>query len=167
MTPRRHLLTAALALGLLAGCSSRNAPPPESRPAESGGTPSAQAETPSTDKPAPAANPSGEGENPSGGTAATNETVTYFVRDSGIRCIAPPCPAFIATRADRPNEEGIQITDIDLNSLNLTQEKRDSLLEASHTAPGIKVEAILGVSASAGPSGPAKILRITRIVDSK
>jgi hypothetical protein len=160
MMPGRHLLTAVLSLGLLAGCSSRTTPPAESLPAESGGTPSAQSAP-------PANNPPGEGETPSGGTAAAAETVTYYVRDSGIRCIAPPCPAFIATRPDRPNEDGIQITDIDLHALGLSEEKRDSVLEATHTAPGIKVEAVLGVGASAGPAGNAKILRITRLLESK
>jgi hypothetical protein len=165
MTPRRHLLAATLALGLLAGCT-RNEPSPVSQPSESGGTPPAQTDKPSNDTPAEPANTPPTGSTPAE-NAATQQTATYYVRDSGIRCIAPPCPAFIATRVDKPDEDGLQITELDLNALGLSQEKRDSLMEATHTAPGIKVEAILGISASVGPAGPAKILRISRVLESK
>ncbi|ATB36388.1 lipoprotein [Cystobacter fuscus] len=164
MTPRRPLLAATLAMGLLAGCS-RNAPPPSSQPSESGGTP-AQTDKPANETPTPPADTPSAGSN-AAETAATQQSATYYVRDSGIRCIAPPCPAFIATRVDKPDEDGLQITDLDLNALGLSQEKRDSLMEATHTAPGIKVEAILGIGASAGPAGPAKILRISRVLESK
>ncbi len=153
MTPRQPLLTAALALGLLVGCS-RNTP--ESRPAESGGTPSTQTE-------APTANPPGE--TPSGGTAAERGPAVFFVRDSGVRCMAAPCPTFIATRPDRPGEEGLQVTDIDLSALNLGEEKRAGLLEATHMGPGLKVEATVDTVPNAGPAGAATVLRVSKVVE--
>jgi hypothetical protein len=163
MTLRQPLLATTLAFSLLAGCS-RNTP--ESRPAESGGTPSAQMNPSANDKPTPATTPSGEA--PSGGTAATAHAgapVVFFVRDSGVRCMAAPCPAYIATRPDRPNEDGLQVTDIDLAALNLADERRTSLLEATHTSTGIKVEATVVIIPKAGPAGDATVLRVTKLVE--
>ncbi|WP_257460383.1 DUF6748 domain-containing protein [Archangium lipolyticum] len=159
MTLRQPLL-AALAFGMLAGCT-RNTT--ESRPAESGGTPTERA-TPST-------NPSGEpppSEPPSRGTAAADKAgapVVYIVKDSGVRCMAAPCPSFIATRPDRPNEDGLQVTDVDLAPLGLAEERRANILEATHSPTGLKVEATVVTVPKAGPAGDATVLRVTRVVE--
>ena len=168
MSPRQPLLTAALALGLLTGCSRNTS---ESRSAESGGTPSAQMEAPrDNNQPVqdPAmAKPPAEGS--SGGTAAAAPAergpAVFFVRDSGVRCMAAPCPSFIATRADKPDPEGLQVTDVDLSALNVSEEKRVALLEAVHMHPGIKVEATVDTVPNAGPAGAATVLRVTRVVE--
>jgi hypothetical protein len=163
MTLRQPLLAAALAVSLLAGCSRNTS---ESRPAESGGTPPSQMNPSANDTPtpAPAANPPGE--SPSGGTAANaGASVVYVVKDSGVRCIAPPCPAYIATRPDRPNEDGLQVTDIDLAALNLAEERRANLLEATHSPTGLKVEATVVKVPKAGPAGDATVLRVTKLAE--
>lgn len=157
---RTTLLATALSLGLLSGCSN-NRPAADARPPESAGMPAPTA--PAEPKPAP-----GGANEPTNGTPSpASASAVYFVRDSGIRCIAPPCPAFIATRADKADDEGMKITDLDLSALNLTQEQRDRLLEASHTAPGIKVEASIANVPNAGPAGAATHLHITRVIEGK
>jgi hypothetical protein len=168
MTLRHPLLTAALAFGLLLGCS-RNTP--DSRPAESGGTPSAPMEpTPGSqpaESPGNAVKPSDE--MPSGGTAAKVDAAStpavYFVKDSGVRCIAAPCPSFLATRADRPNEDALKVTDVDLSALGVNDEKRAGILQATHGNAGLKVEATVQTVPNAGPGGAATVLRVSKLVE--
>lgn len=154
MTSRQPLLTAALALGLLAGCSNRTTPPEP---------PSAPMEKPSTDKPAQAP------ETPSGDTAAAPSAergpAIFFIRDSGVRCIAAPCPSFIATRPDRPGADGLQVHEVDLSALDLSDEKRNGIMAATHGAAGLKVEATMDTVPNAGPAGAATVLRVTRVVE--
>jgi hypothetical protein len=170
MIPRLPLLTATLALGLLAGCSNRTTS--ESRPAESGGTPSAPMETPPNDKPAqqPPTTKSPE-EAPSGGTAAAPAAdrgpAVFFIKDSGVRCMTTPCPFFIATRPDRPDADGMHVHEVDLSALNFSDEKRNSIMEATHAGPGLKVEATVDTVPNAGPGGAATVLRVTRLVEGK
>ena len=168
MTLRQPLLTAALALGLLAGCS-RNATPPPT--AESGGTPPAQMETPPNDKPAqPPADAKPAGEMPSGGTAATgtpadHAPAVFFVKNSGVRCITTPCPTFLASRPDRPNEDPMPIHELDLSALGVSDEKRASLEMATFEGPGLKVQATVAVRPNAGPAGAATVLRVSQVVE--
>jgi hypothetical protein len=175
MTLRQPLLTAALAIGLLAGCS-RNATPPQ--PAESGGTPAPQMEAPPSDKPAQApadtqptqAMPTGE--MPSGGTAAADTgkppdkgPAVFFVRNSGVRCIAAPCPTFNATRPDRPGDEPLPVTDLDFSALNISDEKRANLEMATFNEPGLKVKARVETVPNAGPAGAATVLRVSEVIE--
>jgi hypothetical protein len=160
---RQSLLATTVALGLLAGCS-RNATP--NQPAESGGTPSDPAQA-MPDEAMKAAEP------PSGGTAAgapaASDTRTergpavFFVKHSGVRCMAAPCPTYNASRPDRPNEDPLPVTDVDLSALPLSEEKRAGLLEATMHA-GIKVEATVETVPNAGPAGAATVLRVSKLV---
>lgn len=162
---RQPLLTAALALGLLAGCSKGTTP--ETPSAESGGTPTATMEKPTTDTPAQAPAPTQE--TPSGGTAAAPSAergpAVYFIRDSGVRCMTTPCPFFVATRPDRPGEEPLQVHEVDMAALNLSDEKRNNIMEATHGNAGLKVEATVDTVPNAGPAGAATVLRVTRVVE--
>jgi hypothetical protein len=170
MTLRQPLLTAALAFTLLAGCSRNATPPP---PAESGGTPPAQMETPPSDKPAPPpADAKPVGEPPSGGTAAAapgaptdRGPAVFFVRNSGVRCITTPCPTFLASRPDRPNEDPMPVHELDLSRLGVSDEKRASLEEATFHGPGLKVQASVDVVPNAGPAGAATVLRVSQVVE--
>lgn len=163
MTFRQPLLTATLALGLLAGCSKGTTPPESPRAAESGGTPSAPMDKPSTPTPAPAA------QAPTDGTAAAPSAergpAVYFIRDSGVRCMTTPCPYFVATRPDRPNEEPLKVHEVDMATLNFSDEKRASVMEATHGNAGLKVEATVDTIPNAGPAGAATVLRVRRLVE--
>jgi len=159
---RPTFLATALALGLLAGCSSNTrTSPPETRPAESGGTPAPTMDTPNS-KTGPSL-PQGD----SGGTA-DSKTVVYYVKDSGVRCITTPCPSFIAIRADRPDEDGIQITEMDLAALGVDDEQRAKLLESTHDGSrGLKVEATIVKVPNAGPAGDGTRLSVNRVLEGK
>jgi hypothetical protein len=165
MNFRHPLLTAALALGLLAGCSKGTTPPEPSRAAESGGTPTA----PMDNKPAPAPTPAPAPESPSGGTAAAPSAergpAVFFIRDSGVRCITTPCPFFVATRPDRPGDEPLQVHEVDMAALGLSDEKRNSVMEATHGNAGLKVEATVDTVPNAGPAGAATVLRVRKVVE--
>ena len=167
MTLRQSLLATTVALGLLAGCS-RNAT--QNQPAESGGTPAAPMEAPANDKPVQdqAARPVEEPS--SGGTAAAapgapteRGPAVFFVKHNGVRCMAAPCPTYSASRPDRPNEDPLAVTDVDLSALPVSEEKRAGLLEATMHA-GIKVEATVETVPNAGPAGAATVLRVSKLV---
>ncbi len=165
MTPRSSLLATALVLGLSVGCTN-NRPATDVRPAESGGTPVPSVDSSPKAGPAPVMDPQGEA--PSGGTAAVDsKPVIYNIKDSGIRCIAPPCPVYIASRPDRPDEDGLQVTSLDLSALNLSQEQKDGLFESSHRGTGVKLEATVKTVPKAGPGGAATVLVVSRLIDGK
>ncbi len=155
MTPRQSLLSAVLVLGLLAGCSKGTTPPaPMDKP-----TNDTSAQAPAT--------PTEEA--PSGGTAAAPSAergpAVYILRDSGVRCMTTPCPYFIATRPDRPNEEGLKVHEVDTAALGLSDEKRNMVMEATHGNAGLKVEATVDIIPKAGPAGDATVLRVIRVVE--
>lgn len=166
MTSRKPLLTAALALGLLVGCS--KGATPDSPSAESGGTPSAPMQKP-PETPAPATAPTQE--TPSGGTAAAPSDergpAVFFIRNSGVRCITTPCPFFTATRPDRPNDEPLPVHEVDTAALNVSDERRNMIMEAANGPAGLKVEATVDTVPNAGPAGAATVLRVRRVVEDK
>jgi len=74
-----------------------------------------------------------------------------------------PCPTYNASRPDRPNEDPMPVTDVDLSALPMSEEKRAGLLEATMHA-GIKVEATVETVPNAGPAGAATVLRVSKLV---
>jgi hypothetical protein len=157
---RHAVLSAVLALGLLSGCS-RNAQPAEpGEGAPGGATPSARLETPT-----PSEVPVHDTEpGPPQAPEQAGPTV-FFVKASGVRCIAAPCPTFTAARPDKPGEDEMLVHELDLSALNVGEEKREELRQATERAPGLKVEAIVDVQRDAGPAGDATVLRVMRVLE--
>jgi len=140
MNVRRFLLC-TLCLGLAAGCSKPITPDP--MPDNS--NPPAQTEKPST---------TGQG-----------QPVAYTVKNSGIRCFAPPCPTHVATLVNDPSAEPIQIHEIDFQDLNPSEDQREQLMrKADETPEGLKVEAVLEKKLKAGPAGDATVLRVKKVL---
>jgi hypothetical protein len=142
MNVRRFLLC-VLCLGLAAGCSK-----------------------PITADPMPDnSNPPAQSENPSTGTEQGQQQAAYIVKNSGIRCIAPPCPTHLATPVSNPEADAIQIHEIDFQDLNASEEQRMELMrKADETPEGLKVEAVLVKQPNAGPSGDATVLRVKKVL---
>jgi hypothetical protein len=131
----RRFLLCILCLGLAAGCSK-----------------------PITADPMP------DDSNPSTG-AGQGQPVAYTVKNSGIRCIAPPCPTHLAVPVSNPEADAIQIHEIDFQDLNASEEQRTELMrKADETPEGLKVEAVLVKQPNAGPSGDATVLRVKKVL---
>ena len=146
MTVRPFLLS-VLCLGLMAGCSKPVTPDP----------------MPTDSKPSQPTNPSGG--TPSTGAAPQGQTVTYIVKNSGIRCIAAPCPTHIARNVNDPGADGIQIHEIDFQDINPSDDQRAQFMEkADGTPEGLKVEAVLEKKLKAGPAGDATVLRVKKVL---
>jgi hypothetical protein len=143
----RPLTLCVLFLGLMAGCSKPITPDPMPDNSQ----PPAQPTTPSGGS--PSAEP-GKG-----------QPVAYVVKNSGIRCIAPPCPTHIAKPVNDPNAEGIQIHEIDFEALGLAEDKREEAMRrADESAEGLKVEALLETRLKAGPAGDATVLKVKKLL---
>lgn len=141
MNVRRFLLC-LLCLGLAAGCSKPITPDPM------------------TDN----SNPPGQTQNPATGTGQA-KAVAYIVKNSGIRCFAPPCPTHVATPVNDPSAEPIQIHEIDFQDLNPSEDQREQhMRKADETPEGLKVEAVLEKQANAGPAGDATVLRVKKVL---
>lgn len=158
----RFLWLSVLCLSLAAGCA-KQSPTPEAPMPDS--SKPAQPESPPVGS---TATKSGL-EQPSGGTPGTEagqaQAVTYLVRDSGIRCIAPPCPSYLAVPEGDPKAEAIQIHELDFEALQPTDEKREELMRmASESPKGLKVEAVLDKQLKAGPAGDATVLRVKKVL---
>ncbi|MBN1204220.1 MAG: hypothetical protein JXB05_04780 [Myxococcaceae bacterium] len=146
MNPR-PLLLSALCLGLVAGCSK----PITQDPMSDNSTTSTQTESPS------GGTPSAE--------AGKGQPVAYIVKNSGIRCIAPPCPTHLAVPVNNPTADAIQIHEIDFEELGLTEEKReDAMRKADESPEGLKVEAVLETRVKAGPAGDATVLKVKKLL---
>jgi hypothetical protein len=142
MNVRRFLLCTLL-LGLAAGCSKPITPDP----------------MPDNSKP-PA-----QTQNPSAGTGQAQAAVAYTVKNSGIRCFAPPCPTHVATPVNDPNAEPVQIHEIDFQDLNPSEDQRAQLQRKADESPeGLKVEAVLEKKPNAGPAGDATVLRVKKVL---
>lgn len=138
----RRFLPCLLCLGLMAGCSKPLTPDP--MPENS--NPPTQPEAPSTG-------------------AAQGQPVAYTVRNSGIRCIAPPCPTHLAVPVSNPDADAIQIHEIDFQDIQPSEEQRVELMrKADETPEGLKVEAVLVKQPEAGPAGDATVLRVKKVL---
>lgn len=145
----RLLSLCVLCLGLVAGCAKQS--------------PSPEAPMPDTSQPTQTDSPSGG--TPTTGAAGQGEAVVYTVRNSGIRCIAPPCPTHLAVPVSNPNADAIQIHEIDFEALGLTQEKMEEHMRKADESPeGLKVEAVLDKHEKAGPAGDATVLRVKKVL---
>ncbi len=147
----RLLSLCMLCLGLVAGCA-KQSPTPEGA-------------VPDPSKPA-------QTDSPSGGTPSTGATgqgqgqpVAYVVRNSGIRCIAPPCPTHLAVPVSNPGADAIQIHELDFGAVGLTQDKMDEAMRKADESPdGLKVEALIEKQEKAGPAGDATVLRVKKVL---
>jgi hypothetical protein len=102
---------------------------------------------------------------PTSGTGQQSQAVAYVVKNSGIRCIAAPCPTHIAKPLNDPNAEGIQIHQIDFQDINPSDEQREQLMSKADESPdGLKVEAVLEKKLKAGPAGDATVLRVKKVL---
>jgi hypothetical protein len=137
----RPVALCVLFLGLMAGCSK---PITQDPMPDNSKTPS-QPETPST--------------------GASQGQAVYTVKNSGIRCIAPPCPTHLAQPATDPTGDAIQIHEIDFQDLNPTEQQREELQRKADESPeGLKVEAVLEKKLKAGPAGDATVLRVKKVL---
>jgi hypothetical protein len=138
----RPLKLCVLFLGLVAGCSK----PITQDPMPDNSNPPTQPETPSTG-------------------AGQGQPATYTVRNSGIRCIAPPCPTHLAQPASNPDGDAIQIHEIDFQDINPSEAQRTELMRKADEEPqGLKVEAVLVTQPKAGPAGDATVLRVKKVL---
>jgi hypothetical protein len=143
----RSLRLSALCLGLMAGCARSAAPEsaPMPQPPKSSASPS--------DIPGQPAE------------ADQTKPTTYLVKDSGIRCFAPPCPSFLAVPPGKSDADGIQIHEVDFSEVNATQDQKDSYMAGAGSPGGLKVEATISVRQKAGPAGDASVLRVRRVFE--
>jgi hypothetical protein len=108
--------------------------------------------------------PSAQPENPSTG-AGQGQQAAYTVRNSGIRCFAPPCPTHLAVPVSNPDAEAIQIHEIDFQDVNPSEDQRvEFMRKADETPEGLKVEAVLEKMPNAGPAGDATVLRVKKVL---
>jgi hypothetical protein len=165
----RPLLLAALALGFAAGCTTPSSPP-STPPSSEPGTPSTDtAAHPAAENAPPKGNEPGTEAPPptpatGGGDVKAGESAVYIVKDSGVRCIAPPCPSYNATRADKPGSEPIPVHEVDLSALSGgSDERAEALTQQMQMGNGLKVEATLETRPNAGPGGAATVLKASRV----
>lgn len=163
----RPLLLAALALGFAAGCTTPSSPnaPPSNEP----GTPSTESAARPAENAPPKGNEPGTEAAPTptpttGGDVKQGESAVYMVKDSGVRCIAPPCPSYNATRVDKPDAEPIPIHELDLSAVTGgNDEQANALVSQTQMGKGLKVEATLETRPNAGPAGAATVLKASRL----
>jgi|GEM_PF-1452092 len=162
----RPLLLAALALGFAAGCSKPSAS--SSTPSNEPGTPSGDSRPAAENAAPPSGDQSGTPVAPppppgNGGEAKAGESAVYIVKDSGIRCIAPPCPSYNAVLADKPDMDAIPVHELDLSAVTGGSEQQMESLMQRTTAGGLKVRGSLETRPKAGPAGDATVLRASKL----
>lgn len=99
-----------------------------------------------------------------GEQAAAAGRAVWLVRNSGVRCVAAPCPTYLARKADAPEDaDALQVHELDLSALGLSEERQAELLEET-TRRELRVEAWVSVTPDAGPAGAATVLHVTQLL---
>ncbi|WP_426756329.1 DUF6748 domain-containing protein [Myxococcus sp. Y35] len=147
----RPLLLAALALGLAFGCSK----PPGATAASA-----ANAAPQNSENGTPAMTPPPTNDS----QPKQGESAVYIVKDSGVRCIAPPCPSYNAFPVDKPDAEPIPVHELELSAVtDGSDEKTESLIRKTLDGTGLKVQGTLETRPNAGPAGAATVLRASKV----
>ncbi|AEI63417.1 DUF6748 domain-containing protein [Corallococcus macrosporus] len=159
----RSLVVAALVLGFASGCSKP--------PAATASPPTSENGTPST-APAPQAAPQdSENGTPTMTPPPTNdseskpgESAVYIVKDSGVRCFAPPCPTYNAFPVDKPDAEPIPVHELELSAVTKgSDEQTEALIRKTLDGQGLRVQGTLETRPNAGPAGAATVLRASKV----
>ncbi|QDE65725.1 MULTISPECIES: DUF6748 domain-containing protein [Myxococcus] len=149
---RRSLVLAALVLGFVSGCSKPPAAT-SSPPASENGTPSSENGTPTMTPP-----PSNDSQPKQG------ESAVYIVKDSGVRCFAPPCPTYNAFPVDKPDAEPIPVHELELSAVTKgSDEQTGALIRKTLDGTGLKIQGTLETRPNAGPAGAATVLRASKV----
>ncbi|ABF87968.1 putative lipoprotein [Myxococcus xanthus DK 1622] len=148
----RSLVLAALVLGFVSGCSKPPAAT-SSPPASENGPPSSENGTPTMTSP-----PSHDSQPKPG------ESAVYIVKDSGVRCFAPPCPTYNAFPVDKPDAEPIPVHELELSAVTKgSDEQTDALIRKTLDGTGLKIQGTLETRPNAGPAGAATVLRASKV----
>ncbi|WP_163781155.1 DUF6748 domain-containing protein [Myxococcus vastator] len=149
----RSLVLAALVLGFVSGCS--KPPAATSSPAASEkAPPSSENGTPAMSPP-----PSNNDSQPQQG-----ESTVYIVKDSGVRCFAPPCPTYNAFPVDAPDAEPIPVHELELSAVTKGSDAQmEALIRKTLDGTGLKVQGTLETRPNAGPAGAATVLRASKV----
>ena len=148
----RSLLLAALVLGFVSGCSK---PPAATAapPASENAPPSSENGTPTMNAP-----PTNDSQPKQG------ESTVYIVKDSGVRCFAPPCPTYNAFPVDKPDAEPIPVHELELGAVTKgSDEQTEALIRKTLDGTGLKVQGTLETRPNAGPAGAATVLRASKV----
>jgi len=164
----RPLLLAALALGFAAGCSKPSASSSSLPPSSEPGTANQAEPKPAAEVAAPSGDQSGTPSQPvtppsNAGAPKAGESAVYIVRDSGVRCFAPPCPTYNAVLADKPDMDAIPIHELDLEAVTKGSDAALASLMERTRSTGLKVRGTLETRPKAGPAGDATVLRATQV----
>jgi len=161
--PRRLLLLAALVLGLASGCSKPPAATSPS-PASENGTPSLEPAVRAAPQDSENGTPTMTPPPPHDSQPKPGESSVYIVKDSGIRCFAPPCPTYNAFPVDKPDAEPIPVHELELSAVTEgSNEKAESLIRKTVDGTGLKVQGTLETRPNAGPAGAATVLRASKV----
>ncbi|WP_434346644.1 DUF6748 domain-containing protein [Myxococcus virescens] len=148
----RSLVLAALVLGFVSGCSKPPAAT-SSPPASENGLPSSENGTPTMTPP-----PRHDSQPKPG------ESAVYIVKDSGVRCFAPPCPTYNAFPVDKPDAEPIPVHELELSAVTKgSDEQTEALIRKTLDGTGLKIQGTLETRPNAGPAGAATVLRASKV----
>ncbi|MFP2964064.1 DUF6748 domain-containing protein [Myxococcus sp. 1LA] len=160
---RRTLVLAALVLGFASGCSK---PPAAtaSPSASENGTPSGGPAVNAAPQDSENGTPTMNAPTPNDSQPKPGESAVYIVKDSGVRCFAPPCPSYNAFPVDKPDAEPIPVHELELSAVTQgSDEKMGELIRKTVDGTGLRVQATLETRPNAGPAGAATVLRASKV----